>query len=789
MNQLNKLNQLVHTGSLLIVSLFFFQTNIVKTRQPENLTTNSLDEATPTFMFHYENEDLVNVINELTAQKEVNVILPQGPNAINAKLTLQIDKKFNIEQAWELLLTILDVAGFTVVPRNGLLSIVKNTTAISREPLPTYIGTKPEQLPDNDQRIRYLHYLANIQVSDGPDSEINAVLKDLLPADALFKFDKPTNALIIVAKANIVKNSVKIINELDQPGFQEKMVTIKLNHSSARIVADLFNNNILKSANDINRYRLDTRKQSEVPYFSTFTKIIPEERTNSLIVLGRSQAVSRIQSFIKEYIDVELESGKSILHIYKLQYLDAETFGPVLTKIVESSRVGGPEQARAAGKEIGGTERFFDEVIIKTDTPSEGEERGYYGGNKLVIAARNNDWYQIEKLIEKLDTPQPQVFIEVLVADLTIDDTRLLGAMVRNPEKIPILNQMQFQSAQLPPGVVTDSATNPTTVATDLLRKAFDSTGAVTDDDPTSTIATFAQAGSTVASFNDNDGKTWGILEILDLFTHSKILSHPHIIATNNKKSEVTIGEERYLPDEVSGSLGGTTVQKFKAIKAELKIEITPRISADNTVNLQVLVKINDFIAGPSNAQTIRRVETNANILSGSIFALGGLVSLATDHSVNQTPVLGKVPLLGWLFKRRQGQTIKNNLTVFISPTIIQPRLREGVSKLTQDYIGISKNLFKESQLFGSLKDPISRWFFRPYTEVEEVIDEFTAKDELQSIYQDVVTEDRKKNEERVKQPTKKYVQAEPINKKQKAEEIKQLLQKDDSNPFEKRIV
>ncbi|HEB41612.1 MAG TPA: hypothetical protein ENI08_01160 [Candidatus Dependentiae bacterium] len=785
MNQLNKLNQAVHTFSIVIILLFFCQTAIVKTRQAENLPTVGLNEAEQTFMFHYDNEDLVNVINELAAEKEVNVILPQGPNAINAKLTLHVDKKLSIEQAWELLLTILDVAGFTVVPKSSFLMIVKNTTAISREPLPTYIGTKPEQLPDNDQRIRYLYYLANIQVSSEPDSEINAVLKDLLPADALFKFDKPTNALIIVAKANIIRNTIAIINELDQPGFQEKMVTINLYHSSARIVADLFNNNILKAANDINRYRLDTRKQSEAPYFSTFTKIIPEERTNSLIVLGRSQAVTRIQNFIKEYIDVELESGKSILHIYKLQYLEAETFGPVLTKIVESSRVGGPEQARAAGKEVGGTERFFDEVIIKTDTPSEGEERGYYGGNKLVIAARNDDWRQIKKLIEELDTPQPQVFMEVLIADLTIDDTRLLGAMVRNPEKIPILNQMQFQSAQLTPGVVTDSVANPTTVAGDLLKKVFDSNENATDDSPTSTIATFAPAGSTVASFNDNDGKTWGILEILDLFTHSKILSHPHIIATNNKKAEINIGEERYLRDEVSGSLGGTTVRKFKAIKAELKIEITPRISADNTVNLQVLVKINDFITG-SDAQTIRKVETNANILSGSIFALGGLVSLASNQNANQTPVLGKVPLLGWLFKRRQGRAVKNNLTIFISPTIIQPRLREGVSKFTKDYIGITKNLFKENQLFGSLKDPISRWFFRPYTEVEEVIDEFTGKEDLRTVYQDAVTEDKKKD---AKPTTKKYVQANTIDKKQKAEELKQLLQRDGSNPFEKRII
>ncbi|HEB41717.1 MAG TPA: hypothetical protein ENI08_01690, partial [Candidatus Dependentiae bacterium] len=111
MNQLNKLNQAAHTFSIVIILLFFCRTGIVKTDQAENLTTVGVNETEQTFMFHYDNEDLVNVINELAAEKEVNVILPQGPNAINAKLTLHVDKKLSIEQAWELLLTILDVAG------------------------------------------------------------------------------------------------------------------------------------------------------------------------------------------------------------------------------------------------------------------------------------------------------------------------------------------------------------------------------------------------------------------------------------------------------------------------------------------------------------------------------------------------------------------------------------------------------------------------------------------------------------------------------------------------------
>ncbi len=71
--------------------------------------------------------------------------------------------------------------------------------------------------------------------------------------------------------------------------------------------------------------------------------------------------------------------------------------------------------------------------------------------------------------------------------------------------------------------------------------------------------------------------------------------------------------------------------------------------------------------------------------------ALGGLVSVDGTQGVNQTPVLSKIPVIGWIFKRQQGDATKNNLTVFISPTIIQPRLRQGMDRYTGDYINVAR--------------------------------------------------------------------------------------------------
>ena len=752
----------------------------------QDISINSLKESIQpekTIILDYDNQDLVSIINALAAKKGINIVLPQGPNAINVKVTLHMDKKLSINEAWDQLYTILDVAGYSIIPKKDMFVIVKNSAAISRESLSIYIDTPTKDLPSSEERIRFLKYLKNIKVSEAADSELSVILKGILPPNTTYKMDQLANSLLVVAKANEIRSLMHIIDQLDLVEFQETMEIIPLHHSSARVIADLFNENILKPVNEINRYRLDTRKQpTDASYFSRYTRIIADERTNSLIVLGRTHTVNRMKDFIYTYIDVELDSGKSILHIYRLQYLDAQEFEPVLKRIVESTKPGGAEQARAGGAPTTGIERFFDEVIIKADKPDKPEEQRYYGGNKLVIAARNDDWKRIRKLIEELDTPQPQVLMEVLIADLTIEDQRLLGAMARNPDKIPLPNKVNFQSAQLPPGALTDNSEKPTTIAADLLRKAFNNDGQPTEgSDATRSIASFTQPGGSVISFSDNDGETWGILQILKLFDHTKILSHPHVIATNNEEATVRIGEERLLQGAASGVTGGAAVQKFDKETADTLVVITPRISSADTVNLQVEITVNEFVGG-GNQRATRIVSTNANVASGSILALGGLIRSRIDQSVNEAPVLGKVPIIGWFFKRRAGNTSQNNLTVFIAPTVIQPRLRAGVGEYTKDYIKVAKNYTREGELFETLKDPITRWFFKTGMSGTEIVDEFFAKDEFAEAYATTRPPTKKKKK---KKKDKKYSQnpVTIISKNEQADKIKELY-KNEQNPL-----
>jgi general secretion pathway protein D len=717
--------------------------------------------------FHYAQEELVNVITYLATKKEINLLLPtKEDEKVTGKLTWSLEEKVTVDHAWDLLQTILAIAGYSIVPYPTHHQVIKTSPAMSRNPVPLYIGVSPDQLPATDEYVRYMYYLSNIKAGDqGGENEALTVLKNYLPSESegtLLKLDETSNTLIIGARSNDIRAIMPIIQNLDRPGFQEKMEIIPLKYTEAKRIADLFNNQIFQSQ-DINRYRLDAKKAQESSFFSKHMKIVANERRNNVIVLGRPQAIDRTRNFIKNYLDVPQESGKSVLHTYRLQYLNAKNFAGVLESILLQKEGGGLDQAAGTKQQAVGPQRYFDEVIIAYDTPDtegtassyggeeERREASYYGGNTLIIAARNDDWKRIEQLIGQLDQPSPQVLIEVLITDLTLDDTKALGAALRNPEKIPLAGNTAYQSAHLSPGImpetfennvadntiglITDDSGNVTS-STDLLRtfgtETIDNTTRRIDTG-TNSIASLLTPGSTAVSMSDNSGKTWGIAQILKTIDHSKVLSHPHVVATNQKTAKIEISTIRKATGGVTGSAGSQVVIVQEDLKAALSVDITPRIALaddqENAVNLQVNISIDQFVSATNDTRTTRRLNTNVTMNTGDILSLGGLIRSTEQDAETKTPILSDIPVIGWLFKKRRKDKARTNLTVFISPTVILPRQRDDMLQYTKDYLNMSRHIAKEGGMFDSLKDPITRWFFGTDSETEKFTTEYLKND------------------------------------------------------------
>lgn len=713
-----------------------------------------------TISFKYENENLVDIINSLAEQKKVNVIMSsKESDKVQGKVTIDVQEKITLEEAWQLLATILDSAGFSMIKEGDWYEIIKNTKTIGTEPLPLYIGVNPDKLPNADFRIRYIYYLTNLKIAapngnpNNDQNEIYSILMRLLPENkekSPVFLDIATNSIIISEKANSIRSAMKVIEYLDKIELQEKMEIIKLRYLSAQVVADIFNKNI--QARDPNRYALDLRAP-EATYFSQNVRIMPYDRMNAVLVLGKKQDIERIKDFIYKYLDVPLDSGQSILHVYQLQYLDAFSFAQTLKTIVTQQA-----KTQSAGQTAPttGIDRYFDEVKIMADigkeikapsslgTEAVATNQGEYsGGNKLIIACTNDDWKRIKELIEELDIPQPQVIIEVLIADLTATQTRNLASMLRNPACLPLPDSVNAQSAQIA-GIITNP--NPSgsipaagsaqslSIASDLMNQ-FNAS-------PYNTVASSATAGTAMISYNDKNGQTWGIQQVLDSLNITNTLTNPHVIATNNTPTKILSQDERLVPDApVNINAGATTITR-KWIKAPITVQVTPRISSAELVNLNLDISINNFQSssftfadaksGENLAINTRVVRTNSNVRSGDILVLGGLSRIDDTNGLTKTPVLGDIPILGYFFKNRNKAESKTTLTIFICPTIIQPRLRAGIGTYTNDYVTISKAFAKEGVLFDSLRDPITRWFFRDIeTDPAATIDAFVSQDEI----------------------------------------------------------
>lgn len=672
--------------------------------------------------FNFENEDLVKIINLVAAKLGWNVILPQGSEAIVQKISFKQPKKIPLSKAQEYLNIFLTLAGHALRYQDPFYVIEKIDPTV-RSAIPLYVNIPPKELPD--QYIRAVYYLANIKVPETIQGSepLNLILRDMLSPGSTYMFDPKSNGVIITDRGGVIASVMNIILELDTSGSRDIIEVVPLFNSTASTVAQLLQSQIIATAADTRgMIRTDVRTESGL-YFATNTKVIADDRTNSLIIMGRETAVERLREFVRDYMDALPDSGNSILHVYDLQYLDAESFAAVLRDIVARSTT--PDQAQ---KSVGGPEQFFEgvRVVAETYKPTEAgktiaggtaiEQTGtvYRGGNRLVIAARTKDWLRIKSLIEELDRPQRQVILEVLIVDLTVFDQRTLASQIRNPASLDLPPGVNFQSAQIIGPILDNPATDApaTTLAADLLRILLGTT-------PPQSLAAQTtsgdQSGGLIFSVNDPSGSgIWAVFKWLQKYTQLSILSHPFLVTLNNVRAEERNDNIRRGAGDQSIGEGAVSTIKQRDYTASLRIAVTPRISSLERINLQIAVDITDFQSADINnfTRVTRRVETNVNMGTGQILVLGGLAITNETDGFSGTPLLAQIPIIGWFFKNRNQEYTKNNLGIFISPTIVEPKLREGASVFTSDKANRAYHNLETGLLFDNMRDPITRWFF-----------------------------------------------------------------------------
>jgi general secretion pathway protein D len=690
-----------------------------KATQPVPMPITIKEEDEDSIELNFENADLQNFVKQIEDIFEVTFIsddalspLPQGKKTIkNNKISFKTNIPLSKKEAWNLFVTFLDIAGFAITPQaDPKIFRITTIEAARKAPLPTFIGVDYKTLPDTDELIRYVYFLENASTET-----IMGIVNPLRSNSSQGLIElKEHKGFILTDKAYNIKMLMTIVKELDKVSIPESMSVLKLRNADAETVKNLYLELLPKEDTSS---RFFTKKQPTSLFFPENTRIIADPRTNTLILLGPKNAISKIEHFIVKYIDVELDQAYSPLYTYQLKYADAETIAKVMTDV--TSFGAGTKEREFGG--VRGTDQYMRPMAFIAEKET----------NRVIIKGHYDDYLKAEKIIKQLDAKQPQAAIEVLIASVDLADTKSLGAQIRTKEPGPngiLGNNIKFQTSGMygNSNIVTNP--NATTGAQRLLGNLIN-------------LVQGSVAGTSFLTLGTDAFGVWGAFQALQTITDTEIIANPFILATNNSKATVAIGEQRrIIVDEIVAT--GTTQNAFDADNAVLEVNITPQINSDGMIGLTIRVLLNEFAnpdnsitsaAGTNATQNTREIITHAIVANKEVLALGGLIRNNIQNVESKVPILGDIPILGWFFKNKNKTNIKQSLLVLISTNIIESNVGEDMKAFTREHIQGYQETIDCMESTAVNRDPIHRLFFqdkadRANKSVEGLIFERQAK-------------------------------------------------------------
>ncbi len=575
---------------------------------------------------NYKDADLSQIIQAVSEVTGKNFIIDPR---VNAKVTMLSATPMSAPAFYEAFLAVLQVYGYVAVPSGKVIKIIPNTDA---RQLPA------NDLPNDVSRTSDEIVTQIITVKNVNAAQLVPMLRPLIPQYGNLVAYPGGNMLIISDRASNVSRIMRIIQRMDESG-DEPIEVIALHNASA---AD-----VVRIVNQLNQ-------GAAAEGGGTLTKIVADERTNSILLSGEKSQRLRLKALIVN-MDTPLQTGGDTQVRY-LRYADAE-------KIADKLKGQATATAKAQGAPApgaAGTPNVDASVTIWADAPT----------NSLILTAPPKIMKSLMAVIDKLDIRRAQVRVEAIIVEVGVNKSSNLG--------VQWAAYGQGNNA-VPLGVSNLPGTGPSIV--DLI-------GAVVSGG-TSAAASLTGAklgtGATLAvgRFNATSGTNFAaILQALRSDGSSNIISTPSIITMNNEEAEVKVTQEIPL---ITGSYNNTTASTngttspFQTIQREevgTILKVTPHINEGNSVLLKIEQEDSSPGAKITNSADIstnkRSIKTTVRIEDGGIIVLGGLMSDTVSESEDRVPGLGAIPIIGQLFRSRSGSHQKKNLMVFIRPQILR---------------------------------------------------------------------------------------------------------------------
>ena len=576
------------------------------------LMTPAMAQADDSWKINLKNADIREFVTQVSAITGKSFIIDPR---VKGDVTVISNVNMDEESVYQLFLSVLQVHGFAAVSAGSAIKIVQ--TVLAKQ------SSNPNDFVDDLESQELVTRV--ITVTNAPSEEMVKVLRPLIPQYGHIAALSEPNVLIISDHASNINRLVEIINRVDIADSLEVAI-INLKEAwvedMVKLLEELAPDQIGKSAKGPNRI-----------------SIVASERTNSLVIKGERYTLARVKALVDQ-LDVPANRSGTI-KVIQLSHSDATKMAEILSNLISSKSKS--------------SEDSMVEVSIQADEAI----------NALVIRADPSNMIDLIGIIESLDVRRMQVLIEAAIVEVTSDFSQQLGS--------------ELAVGDASTGTTPLGLTAPSGTLAQILQGLAAPSGLISP--PSSFGESPLIAGGKVST----TGTSFAfIVKALAANSDVNLLSTPSITTMDNEEAKIVVGQN--VPFRTGSTVTGSqgTTNPFTTIQREdvgLTLEVTPHINSDSLVRLLIHQEVSEVdassltvIGSEAAADLItnkRTIDTTILVENGEVIILGGLIRDKETQAESRVPLLGSIPGLGALFRSRTKNIEKQNLLVFLRPTVL----------------------------------------------------------------------------------------------------------------------
>ena len=564
----------------------------------------------------------IKFISELTGKNFV------VDDKVRGKVTVLSPTRISVNEAFKVFESVLEVNGFTVVESGDVFKVVPSVRArqknVETRVTPTFEGRPSDKFVTQIIPLKY-----------ASSAKVRKLLVPMVSKEGVLVDYSPSSTLIVTDYYSNIQRLMRIVREIDVQSGDVELLVVSLTHANASKLAS----NLAKL--------LQAGKTADKDANVIRPQVIADERLNALMILVAKEDLPRVRRLVRD-LDLPTPRGTSSVHVVKLDNAVAEDLASVLSGLAEK----------------GASDTKKGDPVISKNAKIVADK----ATNSLVVTAEPDEFAALREIIDQLDRPRKQVFVEALIMDVTTSKAQSLGVSWTAGGDISSLkddtvlfggsNQGGFNSFFNSDGSLADSLAAPSGFSVGVLSAPVSIGGYEFFD-----LGAILQASKSDSDFN--------------------VISTPQLMTLDNEEASVVVAENIPFVTTSNTDASNTdyTSQSYEYKDVGITLKITPQINDRNSVRLKIYQEVSDVIQSTVSvgndvsvlAPTTRKrtAETAVEVKDGQTVVIAGLIEKTDTTGEKGVPGLSDIPGLGWLFKTKSTESGKTNLFIFLTPHIV----------------------------------------------------------------------------------------------------------------------